>query len=60
LVILAIKTPLSCKSASGNSNRGRFFLRLFFVNVFGNVPVMNKKQPDSTLKIFISQHINSL
>ncbi|EDU79361.1 hypothetical protein ECH7EC4486_5694 [Escherichia coli O157:H7 str. EC4486] len=51
---------MSCKSASGNSNRGRFFLRLFFVNVFGNVPVMNKKQPDSTLKIFISQHINSL
>ncbi|EIP49228.1 hypothetical protein ECEC4448_6036, partial [Escherichia coli EC4448] len=60
LVILAIKTPLSCKSASGNSNRGRFFCAYFFVNAFGNAPVMNKKQPDSTLKIFIPQYINNL
>ncbi|AHG07667.1 hypothetical protein ECRM12581_4815 [Escherichia coli O145:H28 str. RM12581] len=51
---------MSCKSASGNSNRGRFFCAYFFVNAFGNAPVMNKKQPDSTLKIFIPQHINNL
>ncbi|HFG8256946.1 TPA: hypothetical protein ACGIRW_004546, partial [Shigella sonnei] len=39
---------------------GRFFLRLFFVNAFGNVPASNKKQPNSTLKIFILPYINNL